>query len=197
MTHNQIEYWKYKELNRHNLVTEGIDTGKLNESVRHNKVTEGIDIGKLNESVRHNKVTESQTDFQMRETQRHNLATEGLTGRDLNIQAGYLAETHRHNLAAEDVSYRQVATLENLNASQANLNDVRATWEAISGEVKKQLTQAQITEIDNRLEKYDAEIDKMRQETTRTGQDIQWRDYEELLKGVDSVSKFINGLIPW
>jgi hypothetical protein len=79
MTHNQIEWWKLKETQRHNVVTEGISQNTLNESIRHNVQTEVQARNELLEQARHNQVSEAIGWGNLAETTRHNRESERLT----------------------------------------------------------------------------------------------------------------------
>lgn len=131
MTKNQIDYWRYredqrhnqaseKEENRSNLAKEGENyrhnTSTEKETHRHNVATEGIDISKLNETQRHNKETEAlgKGNLQLgrdtlNESRRHNVATESEANRHNvateGISIGNLNESIRHNMAAESLGY--------------------------------------------------------------------------------------------
>lgn len=65
----QIEFFKLKESQRHNLETEALGWAnnvlehlKLQEQQRHNLATEDIEMRKLAETIRHNLVSENQAD---------------------------------------------------------------------------------------------------------------------------------------
>lgn len=97
-TGNQIEYLKFRETQRNNVVT-------AEEQGRHNKATEGLEAGKLRETERHQREMERQGDQKLSndyelgkgnliELGRHNVVTEGIA--NLNLQ-----ETARANKAKE------------------------------------------------------------------------------------------------
>lgn len=96
MTHNQIDYARYREDRRHNRASE-------KENTRHNTAQEG-------ETLRHNTVTELQTGQTITETNRHNLATESLQDKQIVTQA----ETARY---AADKQAETTITAANINAA--------------------------------------------------------------------------------
>lgn len=59
MTQIQLEYWKHKENQRHNIQSEYLTQSDIGEKVRHNKVQEFVSQQDVNERVRHNKNQES------------------------------------------------------------------------------------------------------------------------------------------
>lgn len=100
MTHNQIEYWNYRENSRHNVETE--------------RETNRSNVARESETNRHNVVTET-------ETHRSNVANEQLKGEenDIRREANVInrehyermdAETSRHNAAQEYFSGRSLDT---------------------------------------------------------------------------------------
>lgn len=157
MTHNQINYWNYKETNRHNVETER-ETNRHNvvtegETHRHNVATEGIEIGKLQETTRHNMVTEHQGYLQITETGRHNLATEGETYRHNvadesnryyanQIQGAAVAESQRHNVVSEALNVRDL----NIRAQQQST----AQYSAETGRMDAE-TRRQVADVNNEL----------------------------------------------
>lgn len=133
MTKTQVDYWNYQESKRHNLATEGLETGKLAETTRHNLVTEG-------ETSRHNLVTEG-------ETQRHNLVTEGQESQRIAISAGVLAESQRHNRAQESVARTEAQTHRMAAESQIKVNESNIAL----NQVKTKLAKFDLDNADVRL----------------------------------------------
>lgn len=197
MTHNQIEYWKYREGNRHNIVTENetrrhnvvgenIDLGKLNESIRHNKATESIgwdqnaiERGKLSETQRHNQATEYQglRDLDIKsasqaEQVRHNQASERLTGTDLNIKAENVQETQRHNVASEGIESSRAESYATQAESQAEVNRANKALTDVQTTWAGLLNSGQLDLTQSQIEEIDARIDKYAAEIARANSDI-------------------------
>lgn len=179
MTHNQINYWANKEVQRHNVATES-ETQRHNlategETSRHNVQTEGVDIGKLSETQRHNRATEIQSANELGETRRHNIAQEGIGWTNAHeairhnvtqesLDLSKVTETGRHNLEVEEQGREDVITRRMRTEAQNALDE-------ISTELKKdekfnklpsaqrQLIQAQINQINadiwNTTSRYD------------------------------------------
>jgi len=111
MTTTQVDYWRYKEGQRHNVATETQARNELAETVRHNYVTEGEtqrhNLVVEGETNRHNLVTEGISLKEYKERKRHNLVSEGQEDTRLAISAGELAEKKRHNTVSEGIeSYK-------------------------------------------------------------------------------------------
>lgn len=214
MTHNQIEYWKNVETNRHNVVTEK-ETERSNrareyETNRHNVVTEGIDIGRLQETNRHNLAIEGLTQGQLdlgwanlehnrdilSETSRHNQATESQGWSDLNIKQQQTDESIRHNVSSEGISRYSAISNAELNSSRAALLDIQSTWESLKSSANVDLTQAQITQLNNLSSKLEAELSKVQVETKNAQYEGAFIIYNEFLRGLDSMSRAVDALIP-
>lgn len=121
MLATQVQYWQYKEnqrhniayekltdfqnreQQRHNLETESQGRQSLTETVRHNKASESLSLKSLNETIRHNKVGEQVSLANLNETIRHNRATEGISYQNIALGYANLAETKRHNIQTENV----------------------------------------------------------------------------------------------
>lgn len=97
---------------------------------------------------------------QVNEQVRHNKASEQLSGVDLNIQSALAGEQHRHNVNQEQLDKARVRSQEVLQQSQANLNDVNASWAAILNSKSSNLSASQINEISNRIDKLQSDIDR-------------------------------------
>lgn len=78
MLPTQVQYWSYKENQRHNLATETQAINELAETTRHNKVYEA-------ESHRHNVATENISLWDLNEKVRHNLETEKIQNQEVDI----------------------------------------------------------------------------------------------------------------
>lgn len=207
MTHNQIEYWKHKETSRHN-VAEETETNRHNvtteqETGRHNRATEGIDLGRLAETKRHNLVTEGQTNVNLgytgqtlEEMIRHNKALEGLQSVDLNIKQGQLDEQTRHNISSEGISRYTAISNSQLNKARSDLLQVQREWEGLKNSSSIELTNAQIQQLDNLAAKLNAEIAKVETETKNAKYEGAFIIYEEFLRGLDSLSRGVDALIP-
>lgn len=144
MTNIQIEYWKTKELGRHNQATESQAKNELAETSRHNYAfeteTRRHNVAGERENTRHNKVTEKETQRsnkaretltkdQNTETKRHNVATERETNRsnivNESIKRDTLTETKRHNVAGENLTARDIANKERGTESTIRRNEVQ------------------------------------------------------------------------
>lgn len=218
MTHNQIDYWKHKETQRHNVVSEteenrhNVTTER--ETAQHNRTTEGIDLGKLNESIRHNQATEG-------ETNRHNLVTEGQTnvslgytgatlgemirhnkvlealqGTDLSIKQGQLDESIRHNVSGENIDRYTAISQSKLNESRIALNEIQRTWDSLKNSAYVDLTTAQTAQLNNLSAKLESELSKINVETRNQQFEGAFIIYEEFLHGLDSFSRAVDALIP-
>lgn len=187
-----------RETERSNRTREGIDLGKLNESVRHNRATEsetnrhnvateGIDLGKLSESARHNRQTESLGYVQASETKRHNQASEAIGMSNVDLGYAQLDEQSAHNRASESISRYSAISNDELNQARAALASVQADWTAVESIAKVELTSAQRRQIDEA-------ITKLRAETKSLNQTMSWKTYDEVLKGVDSLSRIMSAL---
>lgn len=93
MTTTQVQYWNYKEGQRHNVVTE-------KETNRHNKVTENLTVKDLQIKT-----------YNAKEQKRHNIATENLTARDID-------EKIRHNKTSEELTANQIDEMIRHNMAQ-------------------------------------------------------------------------------
>lgn len=223
MTHNQINYWNLKETERHNVVGEN-ETARHNlavegETNRHNVATEGIDLGKLNESIRHNKMSEGQEDLKIAETGRHNRVTEGISqgelgvkvgnlqeqirhnqaaeqlqGVDLNIAAGILGENIRHNQASESISLFHERSQDRLNQARSDLADIQGAWTNIQGNQKSALNAQTIGQVNQQINNLKRLTEKVGTEINLNNQAETTRIFDEIFKGVDSVSKLISSL---
>lgn len=194
MTRNQIEYWNMKESGRHNVATEG-------ETERHNRATEGIDISKLTESQRHNLETERQGSIDVatrrmsqQEAVRHNIVSEGQGAVDLNIKAGQLAETQRHNTATEAYQGTQAYSQSRLNNATADLRSIETDWADLQHATDLAVSQSTQREIDAKIRQVNANIEKLNSETQQGQQNVDYRLYNEILRGVDSLSQMIRAI---
>lgn len=203
-----------KETNRHNLMTEKVDLGKLGEQQRHNVESENIERGKLDlghlqlgETYRHNTIAEQLEGQKVTEQGRHNLAaeeaenkrivesvrhnqsTESLTGYDLNLQQAKAQEVQRHNLATEEVEATKAEAQYAINMANADLINLQKEWESLKQSADLELTQTQIKELDERINKYSTEIAKLNSDITRNN----FRNFNETLnsvtQGLSSTSK--------
>lgn len=128
VTHNQIDYWKYKEEERHNLATEEDTDIQNRETNRHNVATENFNLMNLAEGKRHNLATEVELNRHNiqteQETNRHNVSTEQLGRDELN-------EAVRHNKSTESIGYATLAETKRSNlarevlTSNANAESMR------------------------------------------------------------------------
>lgn len=123
MTHNQIDFWNYKENARHNLATEA-------ELSRHNQSVEG-------ETNRHNVVTESNDTRQVAvneatvaETSRHNYVMEDIGYYNASNQA----------LQAKAAYLNAQASLANVevNRTNAESNRINAKASAVNAQTRKE-----------------------------------------------------------
>lgn len=187
-----------RETERSNRAREGIDLGKLNESVRHNKVTEsetnrhnvateGIDLGKLNETQRHNQASERISGGQLSETVRHNIATENLGLGNLNLGYSQLDELSSHNRAQESVSRYSAISQAELNEARSALASVEAGWKSASSAAQIELNSSQRALIEGQLRKLSSEVKQL-------DQNMSWKTYDEILKGVDTISRVMSAL---
>lgn len=100
LTTTQVQYWTYKEGQRHNIVNE-------REAKRHNVASENLE--KQNIKIRN---------YSAKEAKRHNLATEGLTARDID-------EKTRHNKASESLSASEInIKQQEVNVRQQQLSEI-------------------------------------------------------------------------
>lgn len=214
MTHNQINYWNFRESERHNKVSEqeqirhnkvgeGIDLSKVEESVRHNKATEGIDLGRLNETVRHNKVTESQTDVDLgikrdslSETIRHNLVGESISRGQLSAQLQNIAELARHNREQEAISWTATNAQAALNDSSTALNTIDADWRAVLNNSKNILNTSQYEKISQEISNLETQRQLLETQIKNGELNAAYKSYDEFLKGAELIIKNIDALIP-
>lgn len=129
MTKNQIDYWNYKEVGRHNLATEA-ETNRHNvvseeEVHRHNLQTELLTSTANAELQRHNRQGEIQAQANLSEQVRSNKAQEALGARKNEISysqigLGYaqLGEAIQHNRASEATNL--MATREQVEHNEAS-----------------------------------------------------------------------------
>lgn len=115
MTHNQIDFVKYKEDQRHNQATE-------TETNRHNLQDEKYNFGSLAEATRHNK------------------ASEGIGYSNVALGYANLGELNRHNLASESISASRTSAQNEVdrlnaatNAQNAKTNATNSTRNWILG----------------------------------------------------------------
>lgn len=107
MLATQVQYWTYKENQRHNMVSENQNLRSINESVRHNVQAEQVAWQNLSLQNR-----------ALYETTRHNLATEQISQQQNKLGWSTLNETTRHNMAVESVQRTQAqAALQQAKAS--------------------------------------------------------------------------------
>lgn len=126
MLATQIQYFKYKEDQRHNLVAESqnkeqlaIARGNLEENVRHNLQTEQVSWFNAQENQRHNLVNEDIAWANQHETVRHNTVMES---------QGFAAleESKRHNRAQESIGRTQARA--SLIQANASVGQAKAAW---------------------------------------------------------------------
>lgn len=207
MTHNQINYWNLQEskrhnvvteteTNRHNVATENIDLGRLQETTRHNLATEG-------ETNRHNVRTEGQTDVNLglqqgtlSEVQRHNLASEQLGYGNLNLGYGQLTEQQRHNVSTESIQKFQAVSQDELNKARSQLLQTQNDWEALQQSANVTLTEAKVRQINKLNDEVDSQIKQIEWNIKKGQIDAAFKVYEEMLKGLDSLSGAVDALIP-
>lgn len=119
MTHNQIEYWKYMEDQRHNVASEEDTDIQNRESNRHNVATENFNLMNLAEGKRHNLATEVELNRHNiqaeQETNRHNVSTEELSRNELS-------EIVRHNKSTENIGYNTLAETKRSNLARENIS---------------------------------------------------------------------------
>lgn len=209
------------ETGRHNRVSESIDLGNLNESIRHNKTTETEtnrhNLATENETYRHNVRTEGQTDMslnldagrlaetsransirqqELAEQARHNMAQESLSGVDLNIRAGTLQETSRHNVATEQIDVARAQSEIELQAAKTEYQNIVNTWEELQRGQNLKLTDVQIRQAQEYINKMNTEIEVMEK-------NLQYYDLNQMYQGWDRINdslgigaKYIDSLIP-
>lgn len=105
MTSVQVQYWNYKENQRHDVATEY-------ENNRHNVVSEQQNRVSLAETIRHDMVTE-------KEIQRHNIEGE-------KLGFATLSESRRHNIAGEQENQRHNMATEGIQRIQASASMISA-----------------------------------------------------------------------
>lgn len=140
MTHNQIDFQNYKEIVRHNLVSE-------QEMSRHNLAYES-------ETNRHNVATEG-------ETNRHNLVSEDQEYQQLAINDASQRELARHNLEMENIGYVNAAS--GALQAQASLSQAGASW-AQAGVAQ---TNASVNKQNADTRRYEAETGRLSQRETQ------------------------------
>lgn len=110
MLQTQVNYWNYKETQRHNIATEQYYTANLGETQRHNVVSEALIKQQNDETTRHNLESERFNWGSLAETTRHNMSTEIETNRH---NVAYETETNRHNVVTENETMRHNVANEN------------------------------------------------------------------------------------
>ena len=121
MLATQVQYWNYKESQRHNAVAEKQQDFIMREGQRHNLIAERQNQESIDESKRHNQAYEAMQKDALRETIRHNKAGESLSWSNFN-------ETVRHNVETESTqkvqaqASKQSAEAATSQASTAFLN---------------------------------------------------------------------------
>lgn len=105
MTSVQVQYWNYKENQRHDVETE-------HETQRHNRVSEQQNQVSLAETIRHDMITEE-------EIRRHNVEGE-------KLGFATLSESRRHNVATEHEGQRHNMATEGIQRIQASASMISA-----------------------------------------------------------------------
>jgi hypothetical protein len=165
----QVQYFKYKEDQRHNLVAESqnkeqlsIARGNLEENIRHNVRTEEVSWFNAQENQRHNLVNEDIAWANQHETVRHNtvLESQGFAA---------LEETKRHNRAQESIGRTQArASMIQANASvgqakAAWLNATTNQYNAVTSRLQlkntTRETTARVTNMRHQNRVYDSSVD--------------------------------------
>lgn len=104
MTANNINYWGYRENQRHNLAMEDYYQDSLAETKRHNVATETTANEQVKVAWANNQVAWANNQLgwsQLDETIRHNKASESISWANVDLGWANVNETRRHNLATE------------------------------------------------------------------------------------------------
>lgn len=169
----QVNYQGVQETARHNKVAEKqnqeqleLGWSNLSEIKRHNLATEGIQSGQLAETARHNRATESlgyanlAYNYQsLSETTRHNIATEGVQWYQATTSRLAQQESARHNLESESISKDA-----NSIARQRQITDAALGWSNVANAQRANDINAKNAETNA----FKAETDRRRQEQSWT-----------------------------
>lgn len=189
MLATQVQYWQYKEAQRHNIATESLTDFQNRENKRHNLESERQGRVSITEAIRHNKATESISRNTLKETKRHNLATEKETNRHnvategisyANIQLGYanLAESVRHNKETEKV--------QNITAKTSAIKSI---FEVQNLQADKNLKYAQAAKTEQDRLKAEAETELTRKKSKYYEIEAGAEAFSDISKGVYNLSK--------
>lgn len=168
MLATQVQYWQYKEGQRHNLVAENQTQQSINESIRHNLQTEQIGWGNLAETTRHNKVSES-------------------------IGWGNLSELTRHNQATEQIGRQQALAAWNSSIAartSANAASRNAYTNAVNAITRQK-------ELDNTIERTKAEVTRWNAQTAQGWVNTAISGFGTYAKSVTDTLKGIGSIIPF
>lgn len=177
MTSNLISYWRYKEDQRHNFVSEFLARDSLNETVRHNKESESISWSNLTETIRHNKAMES------------------ISQQQIGLGYANLAETVRHNQEQEKISWAQQYENQRSHKANESISQAVAAENARHNLVSEQMQQ-QINDHRMWLDKENLVIDAMNS-IANIGTNIsrEWRSWVEMVPKYGS--DFVDAIIPF
>lgn len=151
-----MQYWGYKEDQRHNLQTEG-------EMKRHNVVSEQQNAVTIGENIRHNKQMEY-------ETNRHNVVGEQLgfatldESRRHNITMEH--ESHRHNVATEGIQKLQASA--SMVSAQAAATNAATNASKAESEIKLNEAHARYTDLSGARDYLDYKVQQGKQKSRET-----------------------------
>jgi hypothetical protein len=179
MTQNQINYWKFKEDQRHNLAQESHNERSLNEQVRSN-------VAKESETRRSNLAHESETNrsnvAREMEANRSNLASEEQARINaLNTMVynqGKLSQDYREyelDKRKQDETERHNAVVEALNEYQTKM----ITLPEAAARIRQIYTNMDATEIQTLLKQYESE----------------WYNTDKIIEYLERGQKFANNML--
>lgn len=132
MTANNINFWGYKETQRHNLAMEDYYQGSLEESKRHNLATEANAAEQVKVAWANNQLGWKQLD----ETVRHNKANESLGWANVSLGWANVNELKRHNMASEANQLLSIKVQQSLGQQKQDLANKQFEWQQIWDPVK-------------------------------------------------------------
>lgn len=132
MTANNINYWGYRENQRHNLAMEDYYKGSLSETKRHNQATEAT----ANENVKVAWANNQLGWRQLDETVRHNKANESIGWANVDLGWANVNELKRHNMASESAQLLSISNQYSLGLQKQALANKEFEWQQIWDPVK-------------------------------------------------------------
>lgn len=125
MTSNNINYWGYKESQRHNLAMEDYYTDQLAETKRHNQVSESVSQEQVRVAWANNQLGWKQLD----ETVRHNKANESIGWANVDLGWANVNEMKRHNMASEANQLLGIQVRQSLGQQKQDLAEKQFSYQ--------------------------------------------------------------------